>query len=234
MLAGVPCGDGPDRSICWNAVSAAIDHVFICCDVGAPEAERLRELGLQEGAGNTHPGQGTACRRFFFENVYLELLWVAEPDETRSALVAPTRLWERWSQRDAGASPFGIVLRPSRDGPAPFPTWPYRPPYLPDDLAIDVAVDAPLEGPAFFFLGFAGAGRGTAPQPRAHGPGFRELSAVEIFGPAVGASSAVRTLESLGLVRFHDGDAHRLELTFDAGRRGSADLRPQLPLTLRW
>jgi hypothetical protein len=43
------------------------------CSKGAPEAEALLRVGLREGAGNTHPGQGTACRRFFFENAYLEL-----------------------------------------------------------------------------------------------------------------------------------------------------------------
>ena len=52
------------------------DHLFICTSVGAPDAERLVAFGLTEGEPNVHPGQGTACRRFFFRNAYLELLWV--------------------------------------------------------------------------------------------------------------------------------------------------------------
>jgi hypothetical protein len=28
-----------------------------------------------EDSSNTHPGQGTANRQFFFNNAYLELLW---------------------------------------------------------------------------------------------------------------------------------------------------------------
>lgn len=50
----------------------AIDHLFVCCAPGAPEADTLVGLGFHEGSGNTHPGQGTANRRFFFRNAYLE------------------------------------------------------------------------------------------------------------------------------------------------------------------
>jgi len=56
-----------------------LDHVFILCDEGAPEAAALLRIGIREGSGNTHPGQGTACRRFFFANAYLELVWVDDP-----------------------------------------------------------------------------------------------------------------------------------------------------------
>jgi hypothetical protein len=51
----------------------AVDHFFVCCAAGAPEAEALTQRGLREGSSNTHPGQGTANRRFFFENLYLEV-----------------------------------------------------------------------------------------------------------------------------------------------------------------
>ncbi|HZM51635.1 MAG TPA: VOC family protein, partial [Vicinamibacteria bacterium] len=103
----------------------ALDHVFVCCAEGAPEAQRLARLGLSEGSFNTHPGQGTASRRFFFANAYLELFWVADAREARSALAAPTRLWPRWSARGAEASPFAIILRPDDGGNAapPFASW---------------------------------------------------------------------------------------------------------------
>jgi hypothetical protein len=38
------------------------DHLFICTDIGACEADRLVSFGLVEGTSNTHPGQGTASR----------------------------------------------------------------------------------------------------------------------------------------------------------------------------
>jgi hypothetical protein len=38
---------------------------------------------MAEGEPNTHPGQGTACRRFFFRNAFLELVWVRDPAEAQ-------------------------------------------------------------------------------------------------------------------------------------------------------
>ena len=90
-------------------MALALDHVFVCTAVGAPEAEALVAAGFAEGSGNTHPGQGTACRRFFFENAFLELFWVHDEREARGPETAPTRLWERWRDRADGRG----VLAPS-------------------------------------------------------------------------------------------------------------------------
>ena len=99
-------------------MNTEIDHVYVCCSVGAPEAEAVRGLGLREGSPNSHPGQGTACRRFFFDNAYLELLWINDRQEAQSEAVRPTRLWERWCHRGETACPFGIVLRATGDSVA--------------------------------------------------------------------------------------------------------------------
>jgi len=99
-----------------------LDHVFILCDEGAPEAEALLRIGVREGTGNTHPGQGTACRRFFFTNAYLELLWVVDSVEAGSEPARRTRLLDRWALRRAGACPFGVMLRPSIDSVETSPT----------------------------------------------------------------------------------------------------------------
>ena len=149
-----------------------VDHVFVMCDVGAPEAEALARLGLREGPPNTHPGQGTACRRFFFLDTYLELVWVHDEAEARSEGVAPTRLWERWSGRHAGACPFGIVLRDGRDAP-PWSTWPYRPSYLPPGEAIAFEQSTTMSQPEILYASFlhAGARAGGAPDDRALSPG---------------------------------------------------------------
>jgi hypothetical protein len=44
------------------------DHAFICVSVGGDEASALTALGLNEREPSSHPGHGTACRRFFFAN----------------------------------------------------------------------------------------------------------------------------------------------------------------------
>src|SRR5262249_52786878 len=114
-------------------MSAQLDHVFLWVSAGGPEAERLAALGLTEGKPNRHVGQGTACRRFFFANTFLELLWVENPEETQGPLVSPLHFWERWSGRGSGTCPFGLIFRPASgaDTAPPFPAWDYRPPYLP-------------------------------------------------------------------------------------------------------
>jgi hypothetical protein len=88
-----------------------LDHLFILTDIGAYEAESLVSFGLVEGTSNTHLGQGTTNRRFFFHNAMLELLWVHDPEEAMSELISPTRLWERWTNRNDRVCPFGICLR---------------------------------------------------------------------------------------------------------------------------
>src|SRR5262245_44866641 len=117
-----------------------IDHIFICTSVGAPEAERLAAFGLTEGKPNTHPGQGTVCRRFFFENAYLELLWVHTPIEAQFEASRTTWLWERWSERAGWACPFGICVRPADPhvSELPFAMWDYRPPYLPSGTSFGI------------------------------------------------------------------------------------------------
>ena len=86
--------------------SVEVDHVFVSCSIGAPEGDRLIELGLVEGSPNRHPGQGTANRRFFFANAMLELIWVHDPAEAQSDAQPARRLhlWERWVGRSGSAT----------------------------------------------------------------------------------------------------------------------------------
>ncbi len=61
-----------------------LEHLFVCAAPGAPEADALVQLGLREGPPNTHPGQATANRRFFFFNAMVEFLWVNDLREAQS------------------------------------------------------------------------------------------------------------------------------------------------------
>jgi hypothetical protein len=117
-----------------------LDHLFVMTAPGAfGEADDLIARGFVEGPPNQHPGQGTACRRFFFANAMLELLWVEDEAEARSELVHPLRLWERWAGRASGACPFGIALRPTAPGlEPPFPTFEYWPSFFPAPARVDV------------------------------------------------------------------------------------------------
>ena len=226
-------------------MAGELDHMFVCSAVGALEADLLVAFGLTEGTPNSHPGQGTACRRFFFRNAMLELLWVNDESEARSPLIAPTRLWERWRYRSTGYSPFGLCLRPSAQHPAPqpvlpFATWAYHPPYLPPEMHIDVASETSNSEPMLFATAFGGRPDGKLLTEHrellVHPRGIDEVTAVHITLPrGESISHAVRAVRQTGSVSFGAGSEHLAEVEFDRGEQGqSVDFRPTLPLRVRW
>jgi hypothetical protein len=215
-------------------VALELDHVFVCCAVGAPEADALLRAGFSEGSGNVHPGQGTANRRFFFSNAYLELIWVADEVEVRNEMTAPTQLWERWSSRASGFSPFGILFRPvGTDAVAPFPTWSYRPGYLPPGLSIEFARDVPLQEPELVYMPFAGGRRAPASEPTTHRVPIEAISGLVVHSPVKALSSAALAAQAAGLVTYRTAAEHVLELHCECASDVSLDLRPDLPLILR-
>ena len=216
-----------------------LDHLFVWVSPGGPEADHLVAAGLAEGEPNIHPGQGTACRRFFFRNAFLELVWVRDPAEAQGEPTRPTGLWPRFAGRATGASPFGLALRPSHpgNGPAPFPGWEYRPAYLPAPLAIHVATGVPASEPWWFYLGFGRRPDDPGwprPQSTDHPLGVQEITRVRLAGPGLGQpSAAARAVAAAWQVELVEASGHAAEVTFDGGRQGrAADLRPVLPLIL--
>lgn len=125
-----------------------LDHLFVACAPGAPELERLEAAGFAAGGGRRHVGQGTENRCVYFDNGYLELLWLVDRDEAHSAAVRDTGLAERLT---GAGHPAGICLdAPPPGAPDPFPTWAYRPPYLPAEAHIPVAAPPSLDAPLVF------------------------------------------------------------------------------------
>ncbi len=213
-------------------MSIRIDHVFIFDDPGGPGAARLKAFGLTRGGSWAHPGQGTANHCYFFDNGYLELIWLADQSEAAAPAARPLRLPARAQWRTRGTSPFGIALART-DGdrtPLPFPTFPYRAPYLPAGAVIAVAesrsgADAPLvfQTPAT---------RRAATQPAG---GFRRISDLTLTLPAAAAGAEIEALHAHGLVRLRTGLIHHLEIAFDgAPRDRREDFRPALPLSIRY
>jgi Glyoxalase-like domain len=212
-----------------------VDHVFICCSPGAPEAEALVRLGLCEGSPNTHPGQGTANRRFFFDNAFLELLWVSDPVEALSAQTRPTRLWERWSSRASGGCPFGIVFRSigTEALAPPFATWSYHPNYLPSGLAIEFAEGTSLEEPELIYLPFVHRSGPPVHEPTDHALPVQQVCGVTVGLPVESLSQPSAAAQSAGLLTYSLVPEHVIELHFIAAQEMIFDLRPELPLRFR-
>jgi hypothetical protein len=213
-----------------------VDHAFIACAHEAPEADALLRLGFVEGSRNTHPGQGTANRRFYFENFMLELMWVADAAEAQSAQTRRTRLWDRWSQRESGASPFGIVFRAcgDLDSAAPFPAWDYHPSYLPAGLSIQIAEGTPLHEPGLFYLPFVKMPGIRTGEPLNHAAPIRRVCGLCVGAPKLPElSDASRLTEKQGLVKYFQSRQPLLEVLFVSESDLIVDLRPALPLLFR-
>lgn len=209
-----------------------LDHVFVCVNRAAPEAEEVAGFGFSEGPANVHPGQGTANRRFFFRNAMLELLWVEDPAEARNEVTAPTQLWERWSQRASGACPFGICVRPaSTDESVPFSAQDYRPVWLTADLRIYIA-PAGVKEPMWVFLPFMRRFQHEqrfAPHPN----DASEITGLTLTTPLPLRSSAARALIENSVIAVREGPDYLLTLELDHGvRHEHRDFRPLMPLVL--
>jgi hypothetical protein len=210
-----------------------LDHIFLLTDVGADrEARILLDAGLTEGPPNTHPGQGTACRRFFLDNAYIELLWISDEREAASPLCTPTGLLARWLGRHADTCPIGICTRPASAASIspPFPTWRYAPPYLPPGLHIDMALDTHDPSiPLYFHLCFAQPPITSPRIPRDslfHPSGLCKLAHASIAGPR--ATATAYTATPANLVLCH-ADAWSLTFRIDDGTQSGSCISLSLP-----
>ena len=211
-----------------------IHHVLVYTSVGAPEAEALLAAGLVEGSPTTHPGQGSANRRFFFESGFLELLWVHDEREAQAPLAAPTKLWDRWVGRGKAANPFGICFS-SEDGAdavLPFPSWTYRPDYLPAGRHMLFADDLPLSEPEIFVLSWPQIRASPRTEPNKHPLGLREMRSVSIGMPdPASISRTLRAVRDAGLVEVHRSATPELVIGFISQAEVQRDV-PALGLTI--
>jgi hypothetical protein len=221
-------------------VTIELDHFFVITRPGAPEGDSLVALGLIEGTPNVHPGQGTANRRFFFANAMLELIYIRDAHEAGNGAAGKLKLVER--SRSAAASPFGLVFRstapaapPSGPSPAvpPFPGWRYAADYLPDGSHFHIGENADrLDEPLCIVM--PADIPGPSQQPALRHP-FTSVTSVRISVPATAPSPVLAAVGGIGPLSIAPGQPHLVELRFNGGAAGQEkDLRPGLPLIIRW
>jgi len=215
-------------------MSFELDHVFVAVSAGGPEIQLLKDAGFLEGPAHDHSGQGTASRGIFFENAYLELIWLTDPKAAAVPPVLRTGLAKRADPQQP-ASPFGFGLRsPMKHVPKPpFETWDYRPAYLPEGVALAIAANSEeLQEPLIFVLPWSRRAAWEVPE---HANGARRLTRV---GLSLGVPSSSRVMSAflgLGLVSLEDDASNLLRLELDQRAQGvQVDLRPHLPLLLEW
>lgn len=174
-----------------------LDHVFVFVERGAAaSAAKLEAEGLVPTYRREHIGQGTANVCYAFDNAYLELLWVDEPEVLARATFARTRLFERAQWRTTGTCPFGVCVR--SEEPLPFPCWLWRPPYLPPSFYLEVA-KAVADPNAPFLFRFPGAQRPDHWPPQLAGHRQRDAGLAEITDLRLAALPSGEGLHELTL-----------------------------------
>lgn len=215
-------------------MNLTLDHVFILVKPKAQVADALLELGWQEGAGNIHPGQGTANRRFYFANGMVEFLWVRDADEANSGPGRDLRFPVR--SQDPQASPFGAIFVPHHQpvgSEMPFPGWHYQPDYFPAPKGFHVGANSEnLLEPLFFYFPFHNPGV-PRPQPKRNS---ERMTKVAISTPSTdtqGELALVSECDRLSVQQ--SASEHLMEITLDDHALGrSQDFRPAMPLILHW
>jgi hypothetical protein len=209
-----------------------LDHFFILTGPGAPAADLLVDLGMVEGTPNTHPGQGTANRRFFFKDAALELIFLANEEEARSGAGRGMRIIDRFGM--PGTSPFGIILRATDEAATgTFPGWPYQPDYFEQGSHFLVGENSDLlTEPSCILMPKTlpvSSGQKLSPDP------FTSVSEIRVGVPATDASAALQAASTVERVSVLHGRPHLMELIFGDEQIGEQrDLRPDLPLIVRW
>jgi len=213
-------------------VKLDLDHFFILTEDAPHCAQLLIKLGLVEGSPNTHPGQGTANRRFFFANSMLELLYLSDEQEARTGHARKLRLAERCV--NAEASPFGLVLRQvGGSNKEPFPGWRYHPDYFAGVRYFHIGESADrLVEPLCIYLPFDFQTIDNEP----HQPDrFDRLTELRISVPVSHPSVVLEAAAECDLVSIQLNEPHKMELVFNEAREGQVqDLRPAIPLVVRW
>jgi hypothetical protein len=226
-----------------------VDRLFICASQGELGVSILQEFGLHCSHQIVqHLGQGIASTVLFFENAYIELIWVedekiAEQQARQPGLAPLSRT--RWQQ--TGASPFGVGLRCQ-----PIPTYfrrrrarKYRMECLLEEIPVRLAAEnlANLEEPLCFlvpealaFTNWLDRSLETHRQLISHPVGVKKLTGVKITVDSnQKLTHAVSLLQDNGVIAIERGTSPLLELTFDSGIAQKVfDTRPILPICLKY
>src|SRR5262249_33302236 len=236
--------EAPAAAMATPPSPIALDHVWIMVSPNAPERVALTHAGFEISPElNRHDGQGTASITAEFENGYLELMW---PDST--VTVAPGReraaakFRQRMLWRSSGWCPIGIGLRraAAAGDSLPFPTWSWTAEWMPKGSAmVMLTARDDTQSPALFIepAALADTAKQAARGALYHHPnGCRRITALRLISPRTYVPvAALEYLQAQRVLRMAPGEPWRLELTFDGGKRKrTKDLRPELPLVIRF
>lgn len=224
-----------------------VDHLVVYVDGGDPK--RILPKELRFGFTNClvrRTEQGVVARIIFFENIYLEIVFIKDVTiaARRAALPGMNSLMcAHWQQTTA--SPFELSLRYKTGSSVPTRFRKYGVEWIWSDASVYYAADnlAALEEPMCFILPDS-LGLNTWLDPSlkihrtliTHPLGVRRITDVAITGRMENKlSSATSMISRSKIVTIKHGILPLLELTLDSGSTDRIiDARPHLPILFRY
>lgn len=213
-----------------------VDHIFIFSARQGNEAQALVNAGFTEGSSRIHPGQGTVNRKFYFENFFLEILWIHNEEEIKSPGTNPTKLWERSQFRINNYSRFGVCLVNTETTDTLFKTSKiYEPQYFPQGMVIDfIAHDSMPWLPWTFRLPYRGQSKKVT-EPTQQALKIQQLTQVTFNLPYSSSSQDfTRFFNNHSTIDFQESNYPQLLLEFDHKKQGKSIDFPALDLLIEY
>jgi hypothetical protein len=212
-----------------------VDHIFIFTNDHGKVADQLVSFGFTEGSSRIHKGQGTTNRKFYFENFFLEILWVHDEDEIKSNLVKPTGLWQRANYQTNDFSRFGLCLVNTDETNDLFEkSLKYQPDYFPAGLCIDIITnDHRPDLPWTFRPPFKGHKKNET-EPMEHPNGITKLTQAQFTHKKLNSDDFLNKFENEPQIKFVPSSDLMLTLTFDNHIKKSQLEIPELNLLIEY
>lgn len=211
------------------------DHIFIFTNDHGKIADQLVEFGFTEGSNRVHIGQGTTNRKFYFDNFFLEILWVHDETEINNELIKPIGLWQRANYLSNEFSPFGLCIVNNDETDNLFKNaYKYQPTYFPEGMTIDILKNEHQpDFPWTFRLPFKGQKKNETEPPN-HKNGITQLTKVDFYVENGKDPNFTQSFAEEQNINFIKSNKIWLNLTFDEGEQGLRKTFETLQLTVEY
>lgn len=212
-----------------------IDHIFIFTDDNGKVADELVDFGLTEGSNRIHVGQGTKNRKFYFDNFFLEIIWIHKKNEIISNKTKPMGLWQRADFKNNNFSPFGLCIVNSEDTEILFEkAFKYQPDYFSKGMEIDIIKNEnQTDLPWTFRLPFKEQKK-YENEPTNHKNGISFLTKAIYEFRVSTESTFLENFKNEKNIQFIKSSRHWLNLIFDNGKQKKKQEFEKLKLTIEY
>jgi len=205
-----------------------IDHIYIFSNKGT-EINDLIEFGLTEGSGRIHQGIGTANRRIFFENFYLEILWIENEKEAKN--IEKISIWERGNYKQSNYSRFGLCLENTCDTDNIFQnSIKWQPDFLPIGEQVEIITNEKMP----WIFKFPKNRKKKIDEPKEHKVGIKQLTKAIFNLKNIEFEKKLKVIQTNSIIEFNQTSEDLLILEFDNCQRGKSKHFDNLSLEIKY